>query len=245
MTINDPEQQSLPSIDERLEQYFIDISAGCPYGLPEKAVYHQALLGPLDPPTMGMFLANGYRRNGNCMYAMRCPDCQGCVPIRLNTELFKANRNQRRVWQKNRDVRVGVAPLTMSDENISLLDRFLSTRFPDGNSTAESYYTDFFITTITRCFELRYRVDDRLIGVAVLDGSDQWLNAVYFYFDPDEAQRSPGTFNILTLVNFCRSHHIMPLYLGYWIEQVKAMRYKSSFKPHEIMIDDHWYQRGR
>ncbi len=245
MTIHEPNQQLSPAIGENLEQYFIDITAGCPYGLPEKAVYHQALFGSLDAYTMGVFLANGYRRNGNCMYSMRCPDCSGCVPIRLNPETFTPNRNQKRVWKKNRDVTVGVAPLTMTDENLALLDRFLKNRFPDGKSTAESYYTGFFITSITRCFEIRYRLDDKLLGVAVVDGSDQWLNAVYFYFDPDESRRSPGTLNILHLVNFCRSHRINPLYLGYWIESIQAMRYKSAFMPHEILVYDYWQQVDR
>jgi arginine-tRNA-protein transferase len=245
MTTHEPDQHSLPGISEQLEQYFVDISTECPYGLPYRAVYHQALLGPLDPATMGMFLANGYRRNGNCMYNMHCPDCASCVPIRLDPETFTPNRNQKRVWKKNRDVTVGVAPLTMSDENLALLDRFLSSRFPEGKSSAESYYSGFFITTITRCFELRYRVEDKLIGVAILDGSDQWLNAVYFYFDPDEAGRSPGTLNILYLVNFCRSNHISPLYLGYWIENVQAMQYKSAFKPHEILVKGSWQQVSR
>ncbi len=240
MTIREPYQQVPPDIGENLEQYFIDISAGCPYGLPHKAVYHQALFGPLDMSTMGVFLANGYRRNGNCMYSMHCPGCKECVPLRLNPETFTPNRNQKRVWKKNRDVTVGVAPLTMSDENLSLLDRFLRNRFPEGKSTAESYYTGFFITSITRCFEIRYRVDDKLLGVAVVDGSDHWLNAVYFYFDPDESRRSPGTLNILQLVKFCQSHRINPLYLGYWIESVQAMQYKSAFRPHEILVDDCW-----
>lgn len=245
MISHESEQHMIPAIGEKLEQYFIDITARCPYGLPDESVYHQALLGALDSPTMGTFLANGYRRNGNCMYTMRCPKCTGCVPIRLNTDTFTANRNQRRVWKKNSDISVGVAPLTMSDENLDLLERFLAIRFPEGKSTAQSYYTGFFITTITRCFELRYRVGDKLIGVAVLDGSDEWLNAVYFYFDPDESRRSPGTFNILTLVNFCRSHHIKPLYLGYWIEKIQAMRYKSSFKPHEILVEGQWQHGGK
>jgi len=245
MSTHEPDQHRLPAIGENLEQYFVDITAGCPYGLPKKAVYHQGLLGPLDSLTMGIFLANGYRRNGNCMYSMRCFGCKACVPIRLNPETFIPNRNQKRVWKKNRDVTVGVAPLTMSDENLALLDRFLRIRFPEGKSTAESYYSGFFITTISRCFEIRYRVDEKLLGVAVVDGSDQWLNAVYFYFDPDEAWRSPGTLNILHLVHFCRSHRINPLYLGYWIETVQAMQYKSAFRPHEILINDCWQPVNR
>ena len=99
----------------------------------QRAVYHQADVWPAS--TMrpwGEFLAYGYRRNGNCIYNMRCPGCSLCVPIRLRPERFRPNRNQRRVWKKNQDVAVEIAPLTMSRENLALLQRFLSTRFPDG-----------------------------------------------------------------------------------------------------------------
>ena len=245
MTIQEPDKQYPPGIDEKLEQYFVDISASCPYGIPTMATYHQALFSTLNDKSMGVFLDNGFRRNGNCMYSMHCEECMACVPIRLDPATFRPNRNQKRVLKKNRDVSAGVAPLTMSDENLSLLDRFLSTRFPDGKATAESYYSGFFLTGITRCFEIRYRVNEKLLGVAVVDCSDQWMNAVYFYFDPEQQARSPGTFNILQLIKFCHGHGINPLYLGYWIEEIQAMRYKAAFKPHELLLNGRWQQVAR
>ncbi len=240
MTVNELNRRDTDGIDARLEQNFVDITADCPYGMLRKAVYHQAFFGSLSDPSMELFFRNGYRRNGNCMYSMRCPGCKKCVPIRLNPEDFIPNRNQKRVWKKNRDVSIELAPLTMSAENIVLLDSFLRTRFPDGQANAESYYSGFFITSMTKCFEIRYRTAGKLFGVAVVDCSDQWLNAVYFYFDPEQAARSPGTFNILYLIDFCRRQGINSLYLGYWIEQVKGMRYKAAFRPSEILVDGCW-----
>lgn len=228
------------NLDTGLEQYFVDISVSCPYGLEQLAVYHQAMFTSIGDETMGKFFANGYRRNGNCIYSMNCPQCRACVPIRIRPERFRPNRNQRRVAQKNRDVRAGVAPLRMSRENLTLLDRYLRTRFPESKSSAEEYYAGFFISAISRCFEIRYRIGDRLIGVAIVDGSEKWLNAVYFFFDPAEEKRSPGTFNILNLINFCNRNKIPLFYLGYFIEEVQAMRYKKAFRPHELLIDGTW-----
>ena len=90
--------QPLPEIGEELEQYLVDITARCPYELPQKAVYHQGMFGSLPNTITGLFLANGYRRNGNCMYAMRCPECNACVPIRLLPEIFVPNPSQQGVW---------------------------------------------------------------------------------------------------------------------------------------------------
>ncbi len=227
------------------DHYFVDITTGCPYGLPHKAVYHQAVFSGLDQEAMADFLAHGYRRNGNCLYCMRCPECAACVPIRIRPEQFRPNRNQKRVWKKNRDVTVGVAPLIMSKENLALLDKFLSIRFPEGTSSAQGYYGGFFVSSISHCFEVRYRIGDQLLGVAIVDAADQFLNAVYFYFDPAFGHRSPGTLNILYLVDFCRNHKIEFLYLGYWIESVRAMRYKAAFRPHELYLKERWEQITR
>lgn len=237
-------RQPAPIISQVLEQHFVDIAARCPYDLPRRAVYHQAVFGSLTDETVKLLLENGCRRNGNCIYSMRCPQCSACVPIRLHPQHFTLSRTQRRVWRKNADVSVGLAPVTMSDENLDLLDRFLRARFPGGQADAESYYGGFFITSMTKCFEIRYRTADKLLGVAVVDCSDQWLNAVYFYFDPEQAQRSPGTLNILYLIDFCRRHGIPDLYLGYWIKEVKGMRYKEAFRPHDILVDGCWRRIG-
>lgn len=233
----------IPACLEQWEQFFVNAAADCPYGKQTPAIYHQAILGHIDDQAMGEFLAHGYRRNGNCMYNMRCPHCSLCVPIRIQAKNLRPNRNQRRVWKKNQDVVVEVAPLTMSRENLALLQRFLSTRFPEGKCSAESYYAGFFITTISRCFEIRYKVGDQLLGVAIVDGAPQWLNAVYFFFDPEQGWRSPGTLNILTLNHICLTHGIELLYLGYWIEGHGGMSYKSAFRPHELLIDGQWQEQ--
>ncbi len=222
------------------EQYFFDISVDCPYGLEKTAVYHQAQLSSVPDDTMHLFLQNGYRRNGNYIYTMKCPDCKACVPIRMHAKDFLPNRNQKRVLEKNRDVSVGVAPIAVTKENLDLLERFLASRFPEAKSSALSYYSGFFLGSITRSFEIRYRIGEQLIGIAIVDASTDWLNAVYFYFDPEVSQRSPGTFNILSLITFCQHHNIEFLYLGYWIDGVPSMSYKSHYKPHELLLERKW-----
>ncbi|MDH3347236.1 MAG: arginyltransferase [Desulfobulbaceae bacterium] len=226
--------------ESSLARYFGDISVDCPYGLNKEAVYYQARFGSIREESLDFFLDQGYRRNGNYLYTMHCPECHSCVPIRLPVEEFRPNRSQQRVMRKNDDISFGMAPLQMSQENLQLLDKFLDKRFPMCKSNALSYYSSFFLGNLTRSFEIRYRLGDELLGVSIVDFSDNWLNAVYFYFDPAEKKRSLGTFNILTLINFCQQYDIGKLYLGYWIENISAMTYKSNFNPHELRLDNNW-----
>ncbi len=233
-----------------MRDYFFDIAAECPYGLQQRAVYRQAPCPPLSGEMFDKFLQAGFRRNGNTMYNMACFGCQACVPIRLAVEEFEPNRNQRRVWRRNQDVRVSRGPIQLSAEKLALCERFLGRRYPDQQGVpdeeeeqdgrAVDYYGGFFLNSITETFEVVYRVDDRLLGVAVVDITPTALNAVYFYFDPDQAHRSPGILNILFLIKLCRETGLDFLYLGYLIEEVDAMNYKSRFKPHQLLIDGQW-----
>ena len=229
-----------PKLSTELQQQFGCASSLCPYGLNQHAVYHQAAFTRMDNKTMGDLLANGYRRNGNHMYTMHCPHCARCVSIRQDPLAFQPNRTQRRILRKNKDIVVQQAPLAMSIRSLGLLDKFLRIRFNNMRSQAQSYYSHFFITTISTCFELRYWAGSDLVGVAIVDAAPGWLNAVYFYFDPDQSWRSPGTFNILNLASFCRKHRIPHLYLGYWIDGLSEMAYKKAFKPHQLLLDGTW-----
>jgi arginine-tRNA-protein transferase len=232
--------QEAERIREELKQYFVHSTVRCPYGLPFQAVYNQALIDPMPDFIMDAYLASGYRRNGNVIYNMNCPECRACVPIRITPIEFKPNRSQKRVWKKNRDVAVETTHLTCSGENLALLDKFLAARYPGRDCSSLEYYNGFFLNHITTTVEFRYMLGSKLIGTAIVDLSPTWLNVVFFYFDPAEEKRSPGTYNILNLIAFCIQKDIQYMYLGYWIKNIKAMNYKSNFKPHYLYHNNTW-----
>lgn len=227
-------------LHSRVEHMFVDISIGCPYSLPYVATFHQAHFAPLSERAMELFLAAGYRRNGNCLYAMRCLDCHACLPIRLHPSEFTANRNQRRVWKKNKDIKVRLVPLRAEQEELDLCSRFLAERYPLKHNNGPGYYHDFFLNNIVNSARLQFRVDGRLVGTSIVDVGYNWLNAVYFYFDPAESHRSLGTYNILRLIDLCREWDIDFLYLGYLIRDVSAMSYKANFKPYYLLQNSQW-----
>lgn len=226
----------------KLATYFLETPAECPYGLAQTAVYHQAGFSFLPPVIFEEFLGAGYRRNGNIIYTMRCPDCKACVPIRLSTKNFTPSRNMRRVWQRNQDLDIEVGPLETTPEKLQLLDRFLNRRYPGRGSTASDYYRGFFFNSLADTMEISFRLSGQLLGVSIVDLAECSLSAVYFYFDPDCASRSLGTFNVLYLNDLARRENCDYLYLGYWIEEVAAMTYKARFRPHSLLVNGEWQQ---
>ncbi|MEJ2689103.1 MAG: arginyltransferase [Deltaproteobacteria bacterium] len=212
-------------IRDHLEKFFIEIGSRCPYDKPYTAFYRQAALCNLPEYLFGLFMDAGYRRNGNSLYCMVCQECQHCVPIKIRPMEF-------------------VGPLCVSEERIALLQRFLVSRYPEKNSCARDYYAGFFLNSMTDTLEFRYSQGGRLIGVGIVDCGATWFNAVYFYFDPDFSHLSPGTFNILTLIDHAGRCGLGDLYLGYWIDGLAAMSYKERFKPHYLLFDGIWQRHG-
>lgn len=227
-------------LQSKVEPFFINDRIDCPYHLPFQATFHQAMFGPLNERVMELFLAAGYRRNGNSMYDMHCEECSACTSIRLHPHEFVPNRNQKRTLKKNRDIKVTIDALKVDNERIELCNTFLTARYPQKKNTGWGYYSCFFINEITNTYEIQYHLADRLIGVGIVDLGFNWMNAVYFYFDPEFAERSLGTFNILTMAELCREKQIAHLYLGYTISQVPAMSYKEKFYPHYLLEDGEW-----
>jgi leucyl-tRNA---protein transferase len=229
------------SLISRLEHLFVSIDIQCPYGLPCVASFHQATFAPLSERAMELFLAAGYRRNGNCLYNMKCSRCSACIPIRLHPLEFRPNRNQRRTITRNRDVEMTILPLQPDLETLGLCEKFLQIRYPRENNNAPGYYRDFFLNNIVNSAQIQYRMDGRLVGTSIIDIGYNWLNAVYFYFDPNESRRSLGTYNVLQLIDLCLEWDVEYLYLGYLIHSVPAMSYKSNFRPNHILSEDRWH----
>ena len=227
---------------EKIKPYVVEMTMPCPYGLPHTARFSQATFERLTDRQLEIFLAAGYRRNGNSLYTMRCWDCRACIPIRLRTDQFQPNRGQRRAWKRNQDLDVSFGELELDIEHLELCDFFLQTRYPRERNRAYGYYGEFFCNTIANTRQVQFRLGDSLLGASIIDVGENFMNAVYFYFDPSESWRGLGTFNILSLVRLCRELEIGYLYLGYYIAETRAMRYKAAFKPHQLLLGEEWVE---
>ena len=231
-------------LQSRIKHHFVNIDIGCPYGMAHVATFHQATFAPLSDRAMELFLAAGYRRNGNCLYNMCCLGCVACTPIRVHPEEFLLNRNQKRVLKTNKDVHIRMLPLCADNENIGLCEEFLRTRYPKEDNSASGYYRDFFLNNIVESIQLQFRINGRLVGTSIIDVGANWVNGVYFFFDPVESKRSLGTYNILHLIQMCQKLGIGYLYLGYFIQDISAMSYKANFNPHHLFIHKKWQKKN-
>jgi arginine-tRNA-protein transferase len=164
--------------------------------------------------------------------------------LRVLADEFSPTRAQRRCRARNADLRVTVGRPRGTDEKRELYRRYLESRH-DGTMTGSSdELAAFLYEAPPFTVELTYRAGERLVAVGIADVEPRAMSAVYCYFDPAEKRRSPGVFNVLTLVDECRKRALPYLYLGYYVAGSGKMAYKADFSPHEVLRADGAWQRG-
>lgn len=187
--------------------------------------------------------SNGFRRSGTHLYIPHCRHCNACISVRVSANAFVPSRSQKRAWQKNSDLIIRALPAVFEQEHFMLYSKYLASRHPEGgmdNPTPESYM-EFLTAPWTDTVFYEMRAGDRLIAIAVTDVMNDGLSAVYTFYDPDEATRSPGKFAILYQIEQARLAGLDWLYLGYWIQQSGKMSYKSEYRPQQMYVNNSWY----
>ena len=196
----------------------------------------------MDQSLYTLLAAHGFRRSGPHVYRPHCEGCQACVPLRVPVRGFRPNRTQKRVIKRNADVRTRLLDSGFDPEHFELYGRYLAARHAGGGMDGESPedYRQFLLSPWGKTMLLEFRLDGRLIGVAVTDELADALSAVYTFYDPELDERSLGTFAVLMQIEEARRRALSCVYLGYWIAESRKMSYKAQFRPHETLTADGW-----
>lgn len=199
----------------------------------------------IGPPDYRQLLEAGFRRSGALCYRPSCPGCSACVPLRVDLARFTPNRAQRRCLRDNADL-VPVQWGGLDDALLDLLRRYLLSRHRDGGMDhLDDDALREFLTAPWADTEIHgARLGGRPVAAIVADAVPGAMSAVYAFFDPAVASRSPGRWCLLRLIQVARSRGLRWLYLGYWIAPCGKMRYKSEYRPHEPRIGGRWQPPG-
>jgi arginyl-tRNA--protein-N-Asp/Glu arginylyltransferase len=192
----------------------------------------------LTPGLYRLFLDLNFRRLGAIVYRPACEDCRRCRQIRVDGRQVRPSRAQRRCLGRNADVLAETGRPEATEEKHGVYRRYLVARHDGQMSGSWEEFREFLHETPPFTREVVFRVGERLLGAGVFDAGQEALSAVYFYFDPDLSARSPGTLNVLWLVEECRRRDVPWLYLGYHVAGSPSMAYKAGFRPHQVLSDD-------
>ncbi len=196
--------------------------------------------------TLTYLSQRGFRRSGEYIYLPNCETCSACISTRIPVKLFSPNRTQKRVWKRNKDLVINVTAPQMTDEIYDLYKRYIENRHADGDMypTTEEQYRSFLVDSYADSYFLEFRLEKKLVALAVTDILENAYSAVYTFFEPDLAQRSLGVFSVLAQIEQTKIAKLDYLYLGYWVKQCRKMNYKLQYRPIELLVNDHWTQLG-
>ncbi|PLB55707.1 Arginyl-tRNA-protein transferase [Aspergillus steynii IBT 23096] len=80
-----------------------------------------------------------------------------------------------------------------------------------------------------------YRLDGKLIAVAVLDLMPNCVSSVYIFYDPAYEQWEFGKLSALREIALTNEGGYNYYYMGYYIHSCQKMRYKGNFRPQYIL----------
>ena len=105
----------------------------------------------------------------------------------------------------------------------------------------EDEFTSMIETSPIKTSLLEFRDKSKnLTGVILLDIDKKNLSAVYSFFDPEFNKFGLGNYMIIQCLLFGKTKKYEYLYLGYYIEELSSMSYKSRFKPGQILKNNEW-----
>lgn len=202
---------------------------------------------PLTPEQLDLLLEEGDQRVGGTVFRTECPFCTACEPVRIDIAGFSPTKSQRRVLRRNEDLVVEMGPPALSRRRVALWNRHRRVR---GLLTEHSRrdpvgYNEWLVETCAPTTEVRYVLDGKLLAVSLLDLGKTSANSAYHYFDPGHGDRSLGVYSVLREIEHCRSLGMRWYYLGLWVEDCDALRYKSSYHPHERLVRGKWVAQPR
>lgn len=196
----------------------------------------------VDTHLFALLSRSGFRRSGDMLYTPKCPSCKACVSVRIPVNLFRPSKSQKRIWKKNKDIKIEIQDVKFKQEHFDLYLKYQRARHPDSTMCDDdpAKYISFIKSDYSKSRFLCMSVGDKLIGISVVDQFDGGLSAVYTFFDPEYSKRSLGTYVILYMIKIARLRKVPHVYLGYWIDQSSKMSYKRNFKPLEGYINRNW-----
>ena len=221
----------------------LSMRSACPY-ITGKTEQRIAVDIDFQPSVHDSLARAGFRRVENWVYKPACPNCQACLPWRVDVRQFRPSRNMTRISSTNGDLIRSICEARPTSQHYQLFKSYVTNRHDDGQMArmGSDDFTSMISNSPIETMLIDYHdQNQQLVGSVLADMQQDGLSAVYSFFDSAESRRSLGTYMIIDLIRCAAELDLPWLYLGYFVAQSQKMRYKARFQPAEVFRDGAWH----
>ena len=185
-------------------------------------------------------ITRGWRRFGKYFFHPICNGCNECKNIRIDVQNYHYTKSQKKAIKRNQDTKIIIQKPSLTQAHLDLYNKYHAFKQDkDGwkhrNISQREYHENFVDGAHDFGKEVLYIKGDKLIGVDLIDILDDGISSIYFYYDPEYAELSLGTYSLLYQIQLAHILELPWIYLGYWVDGCKAFAYKPKFQPQEIL----------
>ena len=160
---------------------------------------------------------------------------QTITPLRIDLPACTLTKSQRRVLNKNADLRTEIVPAAIDGELRALFQRHKQRFTHNIPDTLETFLGPDPARGPCECRMVRVFDGPRLIAASFFDLGQQSASSVYGLFEPADSKRSLGIFTLLLEIQHCRASGLRHLYSGYATREPSVYDYKKQFRSTEYL----------
>ena len=219
---------------------FSTLESKCAY-LPQKRARMQyKYISNCSSVLNSQLVKRGWRRFGEYFSRPQCMNCQECLNLRIDAQNFEFSRNDRRTLKKNTNTKVIIRQPSITAEHLNLYNKYHKIMeekkgWKHYNLSMQSYYELYIAGHGEFGKEILYFIDNKLVGVDLVDVVEDGLSSIYCFYDPDYDKFSLGRYSLYQQILLTLHHNMRWVYLGYYVKDCPSLSYKANYKPYEIL----------
>lgn len=181
-------------------------------------------------------VSRGWRRFGRYFSRPVCSSCNACESVKIDATNYKFSKSERRIMKKNKNTKIFIQKPTLSLEHINLYNKYHKYKSETAGwayrpITPNNYYSSFVEGHEEFGKEVLYFVDNKLVGVDLIDILDDGISSIYFYYDPEYLHLALGKYSIYVEIDIAKRNNLNSIYLGYSVKSCQSLNYKEQYKP--------------
>jgi len=212
----------------------------CSYIKDAQQTTHYKIIDNCSSEHCEELINRGWRRFGAMFFRPICPTCDKCESFKIDVNNFKFSKSQRRILRKNSETKIYLNKPEVTKEHLALFEKYhLHMKGKRGwaheVTDAKHYYASFVHGHGDFGYEILYYIEDKLVGVDLVDILPDGISSIYFYYDPDYEKNSLGTYSMLQQIHLAKQNDLAWIYMGYYVQGCQSLEYKSRYTPYKVL----------